>query len=647
MKTQANYILATAGHVDHGKTALVKTLTGTDTDRLPEEKQRGLSIELGFAHLELPDPADSEKVFQIGIIDVPGHEDFVKNMVAGIGSIDAALLIIAADEGWMPQTEEHVEIIAYLGVSRVLIALTKVDLLETVSCADRKDIRRRLRTTPFPDALIVETSTSTGQGITALKTALANLLSTTLPAADLGKPRLPIDRAFTLPGIGTVVTGTLTGGCLREGLEIVIQPSGRPARIRGLQTHHHTCELALPGTRVACNLRGIPLYSKRASNGIKRGDTLTTEHLGSPFRAVDVSLYRSAPNYRARPQGAPALRDGMRVRMHHGSSNTPGRVRLIEGGQLEPGVPSYARIRCERPIFALEGDRFIIRDWPERHTLAGGTVLDSKPKRTGFRTPDRRALLKRRAACLSNPEGWIQILLDTEKVLPRDQLGQSCVISQSAITRAAAQLERTGLLLAMGGYLVEARWWASLRTRAAEFVDSEHKAHPERTGITLSRLRRELKAVPHLPDLLPSLLEALAQSGFTKQGIFLGRTDHHISLAEELQPVAKRLLELLTAHPLDPPSRKELTPNSASSLALQFLIESDQAIEISEKVVMTAPAFEHARKLVCRHLQTNGPSTVSQIRNVLRNSRRVAVPLLELFDRKGITLRQGDYRVLR
>src|SRR6266403_1395559 len=267
------FILATAGHVDHGKSALVRALTGTDPDRLPEEKLRGITIELGFAELEL---RMRDALLSIGIVDVPVHEDFVKNMVAGVGSIDLALFVVAADDGWMPQTEEHLQILTYLGVNRSVVALTKIDLIQDEHRAIAA-IHDKLRDTPFADAPIVPTSVVTGRGLQDLKAAFEHVLTGTPSPRDIGKPRLPVDRVFTLRGIGTVVTGTLTGGTLRRGQSVAIQPSGNIARIRNIQSHNRDVQLSVPGTRTALNLSDID-----ASEDVRRGDVVTLTELGGP-----------------------------------------------------------------------------------------------------------------------------------------------------------------------------------------------------------------------------------------------------------------------------------------------------------------------------------------------------------------------------
>src|SRR3954470_13815345 len=315
-----NFILATAGHVDHGKSSLVMALTGIDPDRLPEEKARGITIELGFAHLDLP--LNAETVLRVGIVDVPGHEDFVKNMVAGVGSIDAAMLVVAADDGWMPQTEEHLQILAYLGVTRGVVALSKIDLA-TDEAAVVADIRERLCGSPLHDAPIVPTSVPTGRGVDKLKVALAGVLAQTPPHRDIGKPRLAVDRAFGLKGVGTVVTGTLSGGALRRGQPVVIQPGGIAARIRNVQSYNSDVEMAHPGARVSLNLSDVEPRTARAAHGdrvVGRGDVVTLAELGGTTNRLE--FFRGRPPRSAGPEAilpARPIKRGTLVQVHHGT----------------------------------------------------------------------------------------------------------------------------------------------------------------------------------------------------------------------------------------------------------------------------------------------------------------------------------------
>ncbi len=339
---EKHFILATAGHVDHGKSALVKALTGTDPDRLPEEKARQITIELGFAQLILHRP--NEQRLHIGLVDVPGHEDFVRNMIAGVGSIDLALLVVAADDGWMPQTEEHLEILTYLGVKRAVIALTKSDLGKIDNASTQ--IRKQLRDTAFAHSRIIPTSVRTGEGVGILKSALAAEFSTMQPQRDLGKPRLFIDRAFTLHGIGTVVTGTLSNGQLRRGQSVVVQPQNFEARIRSIQSHGFELESAQPGMRTAINLPDVAIGN--APGQIKRGDVITTVDLGKSSASLIVFLEKFSRLGRKGAAPRP-LKNGTSVYLHHGTSRFPAKINLLEDRALEPGKQTIAEVKLESP----------------------------------------------------------------------------------------------------------------------------------------------------------------------------------------------------------------------------------------------------------------------------------------------------------
>ena len=396
LPAQQHFILATAGHVDHGKSALVKALTGIDPDRLPEEKARGITIDLGFAHLALPSTLDSQpSMIHLGIVDVPGHEDFVKNMVAGVGSIDLALLVVAADDGWLPQTEEHLQILAYLNVSGAVVALTKIDLAGDEKALTAQ-LREQLAGSPFAEAPIVPTSVVSGRGLDELKTTLARVLTHTPPPRDIGKPRLPVDRVFTLRGIGTVVTGTLTGGTLRRGQTVVIQPTGKITRIRSLQNHNRDVEVSGPGTRTALNLPDVEGSPSAAD--IHRGDVITLPELEGPGNTMDVMLEKSARLIGSNAAAARPLKEGSLVRVHHGSGNAPARVFFRGTGPLSSGERALAELRFDLPAFAFAGDRFIVRDWAEQTTLAGGVVLDADADRKRFRAESQREFLEQRAA---------------------------------------------------------------------------------------------------------------------------------------------------------------------------------------------------------------------------------------------------------
>ncbi len=635
-----HFIVATAGHVDHGKSALVRALTGTDPDRLPEEKARGITIDLGFAQLTLPG-------LSLGIVDVPGHEDFVKNMVAGVGAVDVALFVVAADDGWMPQTEEHLEILTYLGVRRAVVALTKIDLAADEPAAVAA-VRAWLRLSPFADAPIVPTSVVTNRGLDELKSALAQVLTDAPTPPDIGKPRLPVDRVFSLRGIGTVVTGTLTGGALARGQAVVVQPSGRAGHVRSVQNHGHETEAALPGTRTALN---VPDFAATGDASLARGEVVTLPEFAAqtPGNMLDVLLIRStretAP---ARPPHHPKLRDGATVRVHHGSAHWTARVSLLERGSLPPGGQMIARLRCERPVFAFAGDRFIVRDGAGRVTLAGGLILDPDAPRRSFRRAAQRRFLARLAAAPTDSTEAVAALLERDHAAPRASLLLKSTFSAEEIDAASFRLISVGTVLAAGDFLVDAAWWQTLRQRAAVLIDAAHREHPERIGPKLGDLRAALGRGLPTPALFDLLVASLIEKGeFVRVNPSLRRAAHRPRLPETLQTAGDRLRATLAAKPFEPPSRQELAPDGTSRQALRFLFDTGEALELGPDLVLLEESFRRMRTIIVRSLRAAGPATTSDLRQILGTTRRVLIPLLEQLDREGVTRREGDRRALR
>ena len=645
-----NFIVATAGHVDHGKSALVKALTGTDPDRLPEEKARGITIDLGFAHLELVTRDPQPAAFSVGIVDVPGHEDFVTNMVAGVGSIDLALLVVAADDGWMPQTEEHLQILTYLDVTRAVVVLTKIDLAGTEATAAIAGLRERLEGTPFAAAPVVPTSVVTGRGLEELKTTLARVLADTPAPKDIGKPRLPVDRVFTLRGIGTVVTGTLTGGCLCRDQTVAIQPGGKTTRVRGLQSHNRDVERLGPGTRTALNLPDtVPVHKgqeTREVTGVQRGDVITLPELGAPADTLNVELSKSDRLIGSKVSAARPLKDGTLVRVHLGCGDHPARVVLMDASELPPGQRALAQLRFDTPVFAFSGDRFIVRDWPEQATLAGGIVLEADANRKTFRTETERNALAERAKHPENVEHWVVTALDRDKMVRRPQLLLKSRFSQSEIAEAASRLQARAQVVAVGPWLANPIWWQQGRDKAAAAIDADHQAHPERLGMPLNHLRFVMEADLADPDVFGLLVQELGKSGFVQVGANIRRATHRPALPPPLQDAGARLRATLAGKAFEPPSSKELAPDLASQQALRFLIQTGEAVEISPEVVLLHETFDRIKGIVVQRIQDKGPATVSELRQALNTTRRILVPVLERLDRDGVTRRDGDRRRL-
>jgi len=651
-----NFILATAGHVDHGKSALVKALTGIDPDRLPEEKARGITIDLGFAHLELPSTINHQppvrhssqseggSTLHLGIVDVPGHEDFVKNMVAGVGSIDLTLFVVAADDGWMPQTEEHLQILTYLGVKRAVIALTKADLVPD-EAARAAALREKLQSSPFDAAPIVPTSVITGRGIDELKAAFVEVLAGAPPPHDIGKPRLPVDRVFTLRGIGTVVTGTLTGGEFRRGQPVVIQPTGKAIRIRSLQNHNREVDTSGPGTRTALNLPDVE--GSGESPGIQRGDIVTLSELGGASNTWHVALEKSARLTDSKAAAARPLKEGTLVRIHFGSTNIPARVKLVDSSPLQPGQRKLAQLRFESTAFAFAGDRFIVRDWSEQTTLAGGVVLDADAPRNGLRSDGRRRFLERRAQNPDDVATFVASEVEFRHAVRRTGLLARSRFSAAEISDALASLVGGKQILQAGEWIADVVFWQKLTGSAAESIDAQHRLHPERPGLALSELRTQMEKQLPAAEMFDALTSDLLRNGFEQAGIVIRRSSHKLALPPQLQAIGGKVRAALGAKPLDPPSRKELAPDVSSQQALRFLVQTGEAVELSPDVVLAVESFAHATELVRRFLGQHGAATASELRQALGTSRRILIPLLERLDKDGVTRRDGDKRVLR
>ena len=648
-----NFILATAGHVDHGKSTLVKALTGTNPDRLPEEKARGITIDLGFAHLELSAPPSSlnncrsnagaartseqPSTFSVGIVDVPGHEDFVRNMIAGIGSINLALLVVAADDGWMPQTEEHLQILSYLGVRRIVVALTKSDLGKIDNVASQ--IREKLRETTFANAQIIATSARTGLGLEDLKEVLASEFATVSTPRDIGKPRLFVDRAFTLHGIGTVVTGTLAGGQFQRGQNVVIQPQNLSARLRTIQSHNRDLEIAQPGTRTAINLPDVPV----GSDGIKRGDVITIANVGAAADIVNVVLERSARLNRKTPAARP-LKNGSVVHIHLGTTRVPAKVTLLDQDVVQPGQRAVAQLCLDSPILAFVGDRFVVRDSSAQNTIAGGVVLDVDGDRQNVRNAGQTELLRTRAAAIDEVDVCIQSQLTRDGFAQTNTLLVKSHFSADEIANALSRSQNAGGIVLRGKIAANPAYWRDLVARASALIDRAHEKHPEQRGLDFTELRVELNV--ESDELFAAVVSEMTANGFARAETNIGRNSHRPSLPAEILPAAEKIRAALAGKPFDPPSRKDFPQDRHLHQALRFLIEQGEIVEIGDEIVLLRDAVDQMQNLVSEFISTNGSATASQLRQRLGTSRRIIIPFLEYLDRTGVTRRVGDERVL-
>ena len=635
--SQKNFILATAGHIDHGKSTLIEALSGINPDRLPEEQKRGMTIDLGFAHLNIKDTENQDEIFSLGLIDVPGHADFVKNMVAGAGSVDLAMFVVAADDGWMPQSEEHLQILSYLNVKRAVVALTKSDTVDDIDFSIEV-IRDSLKGSAFENSPVVPVCALIGEGIDEIKKVIINELKELPPPADISKPRLCVDRVFSPKGVGTVITGTTHGGGFSKGQKVIIQPQGTETTIRSIQNHNSQLDDCKPGMRTALNIPDIEILKGKSKEGIRRGDTITIADLGTPSRRVHVEVHVSE-----RATKIQTIKHAQRVRFHHFSTTISGKILFFENTNLEKGNKQIAEIRLDRPVFTFAGDRFVLRDWSKQFTIGGGIILDSSPPKRSYRTEKQRNFLLIRA---SNPNEFTTHL---NSLLTRDHFIKSDTpLSQSSFSKSVIEdaIENNDAVVS-ANFIIDKNWWSEINEIAGNRIKTIHEKHPELPGIDISQLRTFMKKRVVDSKLFEFLIDQLCKSGFTKKDTILSIDSHKASLPNHLTSSGKKIRILLDENPLEPPNPKEIINSENDEAALKFLLQTNEAIQLDEKVILLSKNYNEAVDKIRSYITQNGPATAADLRKALSSTRRVIIPLLEHLDKEGITFRSGDTRVLK
>ncbi len=629
----AHTIIGTAGHIDHGKTLLVKALTGMDTDTAPEEKARGITIELGFAFL-----GD-----QATLIDVPGHERFVKTMVAGVSTIDIALLVVAADDGVMPQTREHLDVLQLLGIERGIIALNKTDLVEEEWLGlVEEDLRQLVRGTFLEGAPIARVSAHTGAGIGELKQLLLGLVAQTRTRRQAGPFRLWVDRAFVVKGFGLVCTGTVWSGGLRSGDHVELMPAARPLRVRGLQQHGREVEQVQAGDRAALNLPGVE------AGEIARGDALVAPEYFRPSQLLDVRLHllSSCP----RP-----LETRTRVRLHLGTCEVMARVVLLEGQTLEPGGSGLAQLRLETPLVGAWGDRFVLRRYSPPLTIGGGRILDPQPVKHrrheaglaahlgALEQEDRRAVAE--AMLRLAPEG----------ARPCQALAGELGLSLETLDKSLAALGAQVVRVRLGGRpaAIHTGQWQALRQQTEKALATFHRAQPLKAGLN----REELRSLADRrvdPELFEQVLQDLEREGrIAGEAGLVRAATHQIHFSAEEDTLRQRLLEALNQPSLngvpDAEGLAKLLQLEAKKVdaLLRAVMSLGVVVPLEGGLFLHTEALERVRKQLRSHLQEHGSITVAAFRDLLGANRRWSLALLALFDREGLTERRGDLRVLR
>jgi selenocysteine-specific elongation factor len=615
-------VVGTAGHVDHGKSTLLTALTGIDPDRLREERERGMTIDLGFAWVTLPGGAD------VGFVDVPGHQDFIRNMLAGIGSIDAVLLVVAADEGVMPQTREHLAILGLLGIDRGVIALTKRDLVDDEWAALAiTDVRAALRGTALADAPLVEVSSTTRRGLDALLLALERVLGDAPTRRDVGRPRLPVDRSFTMSGFGTVVTGTLLDGSLAVGDEIVALPGDIRGRVRGLQTHRRSLDVARPGSRVAANLSGIEKEAVSRGMVVARAGSLETTNT----LAVHLAIL---------PSASAALEHDEEVKVHVGTAETMARASLLEGPAIAPGETAWAQLRLAASVAVAVGDRLVIRRPSPSETIGGGAVADLAAARLRRRA-ETVAALERRIA----PSAASRLLASLDIPRTSTEAAERSGLTPAERDGAVSELVADGRAVALADALVSREAFEALATHVERLCAQTHRRTPLRAGVS----REEARSALGLPaKRFNALVERLvADRRLAERGSALALPSHRPRLSEDQERRWIGARGALAKDPLQPPSPAQLEADFGLDRELvAALAERGDVVRIGTEAVFLPDAVTRFARVVVDELVTSRTITVARARDLSGSSRKHVLPLLQFLDDRGLTRRQGDDRIL-
>lgn len=628
-------VIGTAGHVDHGKSSLIAALTGRHPDRLKEEQAREMTIELGFGWMALPNGEE------VGIVDVPGHRDFIENMLAGVGGIDAALLVIAADEGIMPQTREHLQILDLLEIPVGLIVITKIDLAPDPDWLDllEADVRSVAASTVLQDAPIVRVSAKTRAGLDSLVKNIQDILEKKPERRDLDRPRLPIDRVFKMSGFGTVVTGTLSDGHLSIGDEVEVLPSAQKGRVRGLQTHNKKEDRAEPGSRTAVNISGVD------TDSIRRGEVLIHPGDYQTTRRVDANLH-------VLKDASIAIRHGIEVKFFVGASETVATLRLLGTDELKQGETGWVQLELQESIVTVRGDRYILRRPSPGETLGGGRIMDHRP-RGRHRRFDADVIRSLSSLARGSPS---DLLLESAAALGiaslKDVVSKSrleSTVAQSAIDELLRDgrmlpLEQSGSANLMDTLVTTQEHWSEIRSRAVEILNSYHKQFPYRKGIPREEFKSKLNTPPRIFNAMVSKLTG--DHRIIELGGAIAAEEHKVQYAASDRSKINDLLKKFASNPFATPSIKDCQ-NDVGEEVFNALIESGDLVTVSQDVVFLKKDYDDLIARIKTAILHNGPITLAQVRDMLNTTRKYVQALLEHMDAIGITQRDGDFRILK
>ena len=630
------YIIGTAGHIDHGKTSLIKALTGTDTDRLKEEKERGISIDLGFAHLDLPDGTSA------GVVDVPGHERFIKNMLAGAHGIDLVLFTVAADDGVMPQTEEHLDIVHLLGVKMAIFVITKADLVPPARIADvEEEIDILTLGTTLENSPKLAVSSVTGQGLEELKQLISTTLKSATHAAPSGYFRLPVDRAFVLQGHGVVVTGTALSGEIKVSEQVRCLPGDNLFRVRSLQVHGQSVERAGWGQRVAINLTG----PERAS--IERGQVICHEKLSLTSQRFDAFL-------EVRPAAAKGIKNHQRLRIHMGAAERLGKIVILgDRDKAEPKQSVYCQFTLEEPLLVLRGDHFVARDETAQRTLGGGTVIHPWSKR--HKRGDANLPSRLKALHAGDFAELLETFLNESSsfALPIDSIYQFLNLREDEARQKVDALKTLRAINAEGEkvYSTEVKW-SRLKEQLLNSLKEFHAGHPLLPGMDMEELRGKL-AYELSPKIFRVVIDLfINEKLIAKEENLLRLASHKVQLGGQEKTLMDKIKKILGEQPLAPPDLKEIerqaaVPRNRLGEVLRLLEREGSVVRVTTDMYFLTASIEQLRATLVQFLTEKGEMNAAAFRDLIGSSRKYTIPLLEYFDRAGVTIRIGDFRKLK
>lgn len=618
--------IGTAGHIDHGKSSLVKALTSIDPDRLPEEKERGMTIDLGFAWLK----ASSGEM--VGIVDVPGHEHFIRNVIPGLGGIDAALLVIAADDGWMPQTEEHVQILDLLGVKDGIVALTKIDLVDDPDWLElvEKEIAEKLAATGLKNAPIIRVSSKNGSGIPQLKEAIDRLVQELVPRQDIGRPRLPVDRVFTMKGSGVVVTGTLVNGSLSAGDDVFISPGGQTAHIRSIESYKQQVNRAQPGSRVALNLTGVK------KSGLERGDIVMSIEARTS-RMINVEL-------RLIPQLANPLKTNSELVFYLETRELLGRIILFGRNEIKAAATALAQIRLNRDVATYIGERFIMRRQSPAVTIGGGTILDPQAAKFRIRDTDKTiAFLERRKSL--ELEELVLTEVEKNRYIERKGFLENCCYSAKEVTDHIRLLQDQNRLVMTDIYIIGSNHWQRQQDKLLDSLHREHEANPHKKGLSRSMLQSQLD----LPkEAFSQMIASLIKGGkIARQEDSVYLSSHKPALSSDQDEMVSAIMQLFEKDVSNPPKTREVAEEiPGSEKVVRFMLQQNMLIELPDNILLEKKRYESIKREIIDFLEKKGEISIQDINSLFGFSRKYTIPLLQYLDIKGITRREGNVRIL-